>query len=97
MLKIIAAVASLALLSTPSIGAPCRDAHGKFIKCVPKAKPVHCRDAKGHFAKCGTAGAKSCSAGPCGACSSRTIIVIRIAITPSLNASRRDLDTAHYH
>jgi hypothetical protein len=59
MFKIIAAAASLALLASPSLAAPCRDAHGKFMKCAPKpTKPIRCRDAKGHFAKCGTAGAK---------------------------------------
>ena len=30
---------------------PCRDTHGKFIKC-PKSAPKACRDAKGHFMKC---------------------------------------------
>lgn len=37
---------------------PCRDAKGKFTKCVEAKKPVRCKDAKGRFAKCGTAGAK---------------------------------------
>lgn len=36
--------------------APCRDTHGKFMKCPLVA--TQCRDAKGHFAKCGTPGAK---------------------------------------
>jgi hypothetical protein len=58
MLKIIAAAASLALLSTPAFAAPCRDAHGRFMKCPDKPKPIHCRDAHGRFAKCGTPGAK---------------------------------------
>lgn len=45
----------------PSYAASCRDAHGKFIKCPPKAAPAttgaRCKDAKGKFAKCGTPGA----------------------------------------
>ncbi|MGN6277698.1 MAG: hypothetical protein ACTHM8_03120 [Sphingomonas sp.] len=57
------AVAALSLAAVPSYaaGTQCRDAHGKFIKCPPKApptKPVRCKDAKGKFAKCGTPGAK---------------------------------------
>lgn len=54
------AAAALAVTTVPSYAAPCRDAHGKFIKCPDKkpAKPVRCKDAKGHFAKCGTPGAK---------------------------------------
>ena len=35
--------------------APCRDAHGRFMKCAPV--PAHCRDAHGRFAKCGMPGA----------------------------------------
>ncbi|AYJ86910.1 hypothetical protein D3Y57_14380 [Sphingomonas paeninsulae] len=55
-----AAAVAVAMLSTPSFAAPCRD-HGKFVKCPPKAaaKAVRCKDAKGRFAKCGTAGAKA--------------------------------------
>ena len=54
------AAASIALLSTPALAAPCRDAKGKFIKCAAAAhpKPVRCKNAKGKFAKCGTPGAK---------------------------------------
>lgn len=62
MLKKIALAASLAMLAgTPAFAAPCRDAHGKFIKCAQHAAakaPAHCKDAKGKFAKCGTPGAK---------------------------------------
>lgn len=56
----IAAAAALALLATPSLAAPCRDAHGKFMKCPEKAKPKvqRCRGAHGRFVKCGTPGAK---------------------------------------
>ena len=52
MRKIALAIAAIGLVagSTPSLGAPCRDAKGKFIKCP--AKPKMCRNAKGHFAKC---------------------------------------------
>jgi hypothetical protein len=50
-------LAAMALVATPVTAAsPCRDAHGKFIKCPPKpaakAKPAQCRDAKGKFIKC---------------------------------------------
>lgn len=61
MRKVILALSALSLVagSAPSIGAPCRDAKGKFVKC-PKAaaKPLRCKDSKGRFAKCGTKGAK---------------------------------------
>ena len=58
--KMMFAAASIALLSTPALAAPCRDAKGKFIKCATArpAKPMRCKNAKGRFAKCGTAGAK---------------------------------------
>jgi hypothetical protein len=59
MLKLTAAVAAIALLSAPAYAAPCRDAHGKFVKCTAAAapkKPVRCKDAKGKFAKCGLPG-----------------------------------------
>lgn len=49
-----------ALFTAPAMAAPCRDAHGKFIKCAA-AKPAaatRCKDAKGKFAKCSAAGAK---------------------------------------
>lgn len=61
MRKFIIALAAIGILagSAPSIGAPCRDAKGKFVKCsAAKAKPTRCKDAKGKFAKCGTKGAK---------------------------------------
>ena len=66
------AIAASALLATPALAAPCRDAHGKFAKCAAKTSVSvkttktskttttttggKCRDAKGHFAKCGTPG-----------------------------------------
>ena len=58
--KMMFAVVSIALLSTPVLAAPCRDAKGKFIKCATTApaKPMRCKAANGRFAKCGTAGAK---------------------------------------
>jgi hypothetical protein len=48
-------IAAFGMVAAPvSAAKPCRDAHGKFIKCAKaapaKAKP--CRDAKGHFTKC---------------------------------------------
>jgi hypothetical protein len=62
MKKFVLALSALTLLagSAPAFAAPCRDTHGKFIKCAPKAAPKAmantkaktCRDAKGHFAKC---------------------------------------------
>ena len=51
-------IAAMALVATPVTAAsPCRDTHGKFIKCPPKAaaakaKPKQCRDTKGKFIKC---------------------------------------------
>ena len=56
----IAAVLAVSMLSIPAIGAPCRDAKGKFTKCTPKApaKAGRCKGANGKFAKCGTPGAK---------------------------------------
>ena len=54
------AAASIALLSTPALAAPCRDAKGKFIKCpaAAPAKATSCKGANGKFAKCDTPGAK---------------------------------------
>jgi hypothetical protein len=56
-MKSILVFAAMALVASPLTAAtPCRDAHGKFIKCAPKpsamAKPKQCRDAKGKFVKC---------------------------------------------
>lgn len=71
MTRIVFAFAAAALLATGASAAPCRDSHGKFVKCPQAAATTtthattttvkttnRCRDAKGHFAKCGTAGAK---------------------------------------
>ena len=54
------AAALIALLSTPALAAPCRDAKGKFIKCATTAhaKTTRCKAANGKFAKCDTPGAK---------------------------------------
>ena len=57
----LAAAAALALVATPGLTAPCKDAKGKFIKCPPsnviKGKDGKCRVAtgpnKGKFTKCG--------------------------------------------
>ena len=59
-LSLAVAAALIAVSAVPGIAAPCRDAKGKFIKCLEKAsaKKQVCKDAKGKFAKCGTAGAK---------------------------------------
>ena len=57
MLKLAAAFSALVVLATPSYAAPCRDVHGKFVKCPPKPKKVvRCKDAKGKFATCGKPG-----------------------------------------
>jgi hypothetical protein len=59
MLKILLAAATLSLVTAaPAIAAPCKDSHGRFMKC-PEQKPkaVKCRK-DGKFAKCGTPGAK---------------------------------------
>lgn len=52
MKTILLAATALGLIagSAPSLAAPCKDKHGKFMKCP--AKPKLCRDSKGHFAKC---------------------------------------------
>jgi hypothetical protein len=59
MLKALLTAVALTLFATPSVqAAPCRDAHGKFVKCdTIKSKAAQCKDAKGKFAKCGTPGA----------------------------------------
>ena len=52
MKKALLALSAVGLLagSAPSLAAPCKDKHGKFMKCP--AKPKVCRNAKGHFMKC---------------------------------------------
>ena len=52
MKTILLGLGALSLLAgaAPSLAAPCKDKHGKFMKCP--AKPKVCRDAKGHFMKC---------------------------------------------
>jgi len=57
MKKLMLAVTALTLIggAAPAFAAPCKDAHGKFVKCpAPKvvAKPKVCRNAQGHFIKC---------------------------------------------
>lgn len=56
-MKSILMLAAAAMVASPLTAAtPCRDNHGKFIKCAPKpaakAKPKQCRDTKGKFIKC---------------------------------------------
>ena len=61
MIRLLAAVATLSLMASPTFAAPCRDTKGKFIKCptaAPAKAPVRCKGANGKFAKCGTPGAK---------------------------------------
>ena len=47
------------LAAVPAGAAVCKDAKGKFMKCVPvKPEPAkRCRDVKGKFMKCGMPGA----------------------------------------
>ena len=58
MKKLMLAAAAISLLggAAPAFAAPCKDAHGKFVKCpapkVAAAKPARCRNAQGHFIKC---------------------------------------------
>ncbi|MEJ7933371.1 hypothetical protein WG907_03765 [Sphingobium sp. AN558] len=40
---------------SPALAAPCKDARGKFVKCLPKptpAKHAPCKDTKGKFIRC---------------------------------------------
>ena len=53
MRKFMSTVVVLAVLSSPAIGAPCRDGKGKFVRCIKVVNKVErCRDTKGHFIKC---------------------------------------------
>jgi len=58
MKKLMLAVTALTLIggAAPAFAAPCKDAHGKFVKCpvhkAAAAKPKTCRNAQGHFIKC---------------------------------------------
>jgi len=46
-------IAALGIVAAPvSAAKPCRDTHGKFMKCTKPAAAKPCRDAKGHFMKC---------------------------------------------
>ena len=49
MKKLVFALTALSLVAAPapSFAKPCKDKHGKFVKC-----PKVCRNAKGHFIKC---------------------------------------------
>jgi hypothetical protein len=49
MKNLVLALSALSLVagSAPALAAPCKDKHGKFVKC-----PKLCRNAKGHFASC---------------------------------------------
>jgi len=50
-----------AVQAAPALAAPCKDMHGKFIKCPPPhpmpMKVVRCKDVHGKFMKCGMPGA----------------------------------------
>jgi hypothetical protein len=43
-----------------AVAAPCKDMHGKFIKCPPMKpmRPMRCKDVHGKFMKCGMPGAR---------------------------------------
>lgn len=58
MRKFIFAFAAMSVVASPAYSAPCRDSHGRFVKCTHAApkKPVRCKDAKGKFARCGAPG-----------------------------------------
>lgn len=60
MRMLIATLAIVTMSAAPAYAAPCRDAHGKFVKCstAAPAKPKRCKDARGKFARCDAAGAR---------------------------------------
>ncbi len=39
MRQFLTALAVISLAASPTLAAPCRDAHGKFIKCAPVKAP----------------------------------------------------------
>jgi hypothetical protein len=45
--KLILALTAAALLTAPTLAAPCKDAKGKFTKCPPVASTAVTKDAKG--------------------------------------------------
>jgi hypothetical protein len=47
MKKLLFALTALSLVAGPALAKPCKDKHGRFMKC-----PKKCRDAKGHFISC---------------------------------------------
>lgn len=78
--KMLLAAGVAVFFATPSLAAPCKDAHGKFIKCPPAAakptpaptpKPTatvaaRCKDTHGRFMKCAPApAAKPAPTGRC--------------------------------
>jgi hypothetical protein len=55
MKPILFALSALSLVAGagPALAAPCKDAHGKFVKCpAPKPAAVRCKDKQGKFIKC---------------------------------------------
>ena len=53
-MRLILALSALSLIASPVAAAkPCRDAHGKFVKCTSvKHKAAPCRNTQGHFITC---------------------------------------------
>ena len=54
-MRLLLVLAAFSLIASPATAAaPCRDGHGKFVKCtkVVKVTQTRCRNAKGRFIKC---------------------------------------------
>ncbi|WP_174241435.1 hypothetical protein [Caulobacter sp. S45] len=54
MRSLIIAAFALSAIAAPAFAAPCKDAHGKFMKCPPmRVMPMRrCKDIHGKFMKC---------------------------------------------
>ncbi len=50
---------SLTAAAAPAFAMPCKDMHGRFVKCPPPmpVRVVRCKDIHGKFMKCGMPGA----------------------------------------
>jgi hypothetical protein len=60
---VLATSLAFAMFATGAYAAPCKDAHGKFIKCPQATQTAaRCKDASGKFAKCSAPGAKPVAA-----------------------------------
>jgi hypothetical protein len=57
-MRVLMLLSALSLtIAGAATAAPCRDAHGRFMRCpTMHAAPVRCRDTRGRFAKCGMPG-----------------------------------------